>query len=50
MTACYIASNFPVMLKIAYKYADDPKAALLASANAGGENVNRSAILGALMG
>ncbi|CAD7922805.1 unnamed protein product [Amoebophrya sp. A120] len=50
MTACYIHSSFPAMLVFAYKYADNPKAALLASANAGGENVNRSAILGALMG
>eukprot|EP00391_Amoebophrya_sp_Ameob2_P007720 CAMPEP_0178994944 /NCGR_PEP_ID=MMETSP0795-20121207/7569_1 /TAXON_ID=88552 /ORGANISM="Amoebophrya sp., Strain Ameob2" /LENGTH=409 /DNA_ID=CAMNT_0020687229 /DNA_START=230 /DNA_END=1459 /DNA_ORIENTATION=+ len=50
MTACYIHSSFPAMLVFAYKYADRPKAALLASANAGGENVNRSAILGALIG
>ncbi|CAD7937702.1 unnamed protein product [Amoebophrya sp. A25] len=50
MTACYIQSSFPAMLVFAYKYADDPVKALLASANAGGENVNRSAILGALMG
>lgn len=50
MTACYVDSSFPVMLTILYKYADDPNAAVLASANAGGENVNRSAILGAVMG
>ena len=50
MSACYVASNFPVLLQMAYKYADDPKAAMLASANAGGENVNRSAVLGALLG
>ena len=50
MTACYIDSSFPALLYFAYKYADDPKAGLLASANAGGENVNRSAVLGALLG
>jgi len=50
MSACYVSSNFPVTLYFAYKYADDPKQALLASTNAGGENVNRSALLGAIMG
>ena len=33
-----------------YKYADSPERAVLASANAGGENVNRNALLGAIMG
>lgn len=50
MSACYIQSNFPVLLSMAYKYADDPNKALLAGANAGGENVNRNALLGAIMG
>jgi len=50
MTACYIDSSFPAMLFFAYKYYDDPKKALLAGANAGGENVNRNALLGAVMG
>jgi hypothetical protein len=50
MTACYIESSFPALLVFAYKYAQDPVGCLLKSANAGGENVNRSAVLGALIG
>lgn len=50
MSACYIDSNFSVLLMLAYKYADNPEQALLAGSNAGGENVNRNALLGALMG
>ena len=50
MSACYVASNFPVTLMLAYKYADSLEKALLASANAGGENVNRNALLGGIMG
>lgn len=50
MTACYIDSSFPAMLFFAYKYYDDPRKAMLAGANAGGENVNRNALLGAVMG
>jgi ADP-ribosylglycohydrolase len=50
MTACYIDSSFIAMLHFAYKYYDDPRKALLAGANAGGENVNRNALLGAVMG
>merc|ERR1719188_586196 len=50
MSACYVKSNFPVTLLMAYKYADSPERAVLASANAGGENVNRNALLGAIMG
>eukprot|EP00043_Microstomoeca_roanoka_P005300 m.54875 g.54875 ORF g.54875 m.54875 type:complete len:434 (+) comp12906_c0_seq1:416-1717(+) len=50
MTACYIDSSFPALLVFVHKYAEDPVKALLASANAGGENVARGAVLGALMG
>jgi ADP-ribosylglycohydrolase len=50
MCACYISSALPVLLVFAYKYAEDPVGALLASANAGGENVARGAALGALLG
>ena len=50
MSACYVRSNFPVTLLMAYKYADSPERAVLASANAGGENVNRNALLGAILG
>lgn len=38
------------MLVFAYKYGHNPEECLLKSANAGGENVNRSAVLGFLLG
>lgn len=50
MVACYIDSAFPAMLFFAYKYGEDVEKAILASANAGGENVARGALLGALVG
>lgn len=50
MVACYIDSSFPALLHFAYKYADSPEKAILANANAGGENVARGSLLGALMG
>eukprot|EP00038_Savillea_parva_P005878 m.160423 g.160423 ORF g.160423 m.160423 type:complete len:362 (+) comp11946_c0_seq1:179-1264(+) len=50
MVACYIGPAFNAALIIAYKYADDPGKCLLASANAGGENVARGSVLGTLMG
>jgi len=50
MTACYIDSSFPAMLFFLYKYADSFEAAILANANAGGENVARGALIGVLMG
>lgn len=50
MVACYIDSSYPALLFFAYKYADSPEAAILANANAGGENVARGSLLGALMG
>ena len=50
MVACYIDSSFPAMLFMVYKYADSVEKAILANANAGGENVARGAILGTLVG
>lgn len=50
MVACYIDSSFPALLHFAYKYADSPERAILANANAGGENVARGSLLGAIMG
>lgn len=50
MTACYLSSSYPALIHFAYKYADSFEEALLANANAGGENVARGACLGALMG
>ncbi|CAE7594588.1 unnamed protein product [Symbiodinium pilosum] len=51
VVACYIGGSFPALLHFAYKYADfDAWDALLASANAGGENVHRNEVLGVLLG
>ena len=50
MVACYIDSSFPAMLFMVYKYSDSVEKAILANANAGGENVARGSILGALVG
>ena len=50
MVACYIDSAFPAMLLFAYRYAHSFEECILASANAGGENVARGALLGALLG
>ena len=50
MAACYIDQSFPALLHFAYKYADNPEQAVLANANAGGENVARGSLIGALLG
>ncbi len=50
MTACYIDSAFPAMLYFAFKYGSNPEECLLKSTNAGGENVARTSLLGALVG
>jgi len=50
MSACYLEMSFPSLLHFAHKYAESPAEALLASANAGGENVHRGCVLGALLG
>ena len=44
--ACWCHSSYPALLHYVYKYADNPEAGLLASTNAGGENVARGALLG----
>ena len=49
-TACYITDSWPSILYLAYKYANDPKAGLLANTNLGGDNVHRGAILGVILG
>ena len=38
------------MLLLAFKYIDNPEAALIVNANLGGDNVHRGALLGALLG
>jgi ADP-ribosyl-[dinitrogen reductase] hydrolase len=50
MAPCPIEKNFPALLLIAYKYADSVEKAILANANAGGENVSRGHLLGPLLG
>ena len=50
MVACYIDSSFPALLHFSYKYANSFPEAILANANAGGENVARGSLLGAIMG
>ena len=49
-SACYISGSWPSVLYFAYKYADDTKAALLANANVGGDNVHRGSVLGLILG
>jgi len=51
MTACYIDSSFPALLHFVYKYGGQGiSTGLLASANAGGENVARGISLGFVLG
>ncbi|MCF7972945.1 MAG: ADP-ribosylglycohydrolase family protein [Phycisphaerae bacterium] len=48
--ACYISDSWPSVLYLAYKYLEEPKQALLANTNLGGDNVHRGAVLGTLLG
>ncbi len=48
--ACYIADAFPASLYLAWKYADDFEAGVVANANVGGDNCHRGAVVGALLG
>ena len=49
-SACYIDQSLPAVLYLAARYADDFEAALIANANAGGDNCHRGAVLGAILG
>ena len=49
VVACYIDQNYASLLLLLAKYSDFT-AAVLANANAGGENVHRGLVLGALLG
>ncbi len=49
-TACYPEHGVPLMLSIAHRHGFEPEAALLANANAGGDNVHRGMVLGLLAG
>ena len=48
--ACYIADAFPAALYLAWKYAGDFEAGVIANTNLGGDNCHRGAVLGALLG
>jgi ADP-ribosyl-[dinitrogen reductase] hydrolase len=48
--ACYIADAFPASLYLAWKYADDFEAGIVANVNVGGDNCHRGAVVGALLG
>lgn len=49
-TACYTEHGWPLMLALARDNSVQFKEALLASVNAGGDNVHRTAVLGLLLG
>lgn len=49
-TACYIADAFPASLHLAWKYAGDSEAGLIANTNVGGDNCHRGVVVGALLG
>jgi ADP-ribosylglycohydrolase len=48
--ACYIQDAFPAALWLAWKYAGDFSAGILANANVGGDNCHRGAVVGSLLG
>jgi ADP-ribosyl-[dinitrogen reductase] hydrolase len=48
--ACYLQDSFPASLFLAWKYADDLQAALVANTNLGGDNCHRGIVVGALVG
>lgn len=49
-TACYCEQTFTTALYLAYKYADNPKKALLQNVMLGGHSTSRGAVLGAILG
>ena len=49
-TACYIEDALPAVFYLAWKYAHDPAAGLIANIGLGGDNAHRGALLGALFG
>ena len=48
--ACYLEDAFPASLYLAWKYAGDLEAALVANTNLGGDNCHRGIVTGALVG
>ncbi|MEM9480749.1 MAG: ADP-ribosylglycohydrolase family protein, partial [Verrucomicrobiota bacterium] len=49
-TACYLSASFVGSLCLAWKYADDFSAGILANARCGGDNCHRGAVVGSLLG
>jgi ADP-ribosyl-[dinitrogen reductase] hydrolase len=45
-----LQDSFPASLFLAWKYADDLQAALVANTNLGGDNCHRGIVVGALVG
>ncbi len=48
--ACYINDAFSASLYLAWKYANDFEAGVIANTNVGGDNCHRGAVVGALLG
>jgi len=48
--ACYINEAFPASLYLAWKYASDFEAGVVANTNVGGDNCHRGTVVGALLG
>jgi len=48
--ACYLEDSFPASLYLAWKYAEDLEAALIANTNLGGDNCHRGIVVGSLVG
>jgi ADP-ribosylglycohydrolase len=48
--SCPLKSSFPAALHAALKFQDDPRHAMLESANAGGDNAARCALIGSWLG
>ena len=48
--ACYLPNAFKASLYLAWKYAHDFEAGVVANTNAGGENCHRGAVIGGLLG
>lgn len=47
--ACYLPDSFTASLYLAWKYAEDFSAGVLANAHCGGDNCHRGAAVGALL-
>ncbi|MGF1485150.1 MAG: ADP-ribosylglycohydrolase family protein [Opitutales bacterium] len=49
-TVCYVEQAVPAILYLLCKHGEDPEQALIENTHAGGDNVHRGAVLGALLG